>query len=283
MNEIKPEAEKRRIKLSLPSLRLDSFFAEYTDSSRKGSLTFAPEAGTQRLRDVINKNITEENIEAALSDAIRGGYRTFKLYFMIGLPTETQEDLLGIVEIVKKIRALYREITGRRDLTITVSTSVFIPKPLTPFQRERMISEEEALKRQAFLKAAFRPFKRVSYRYHAADSSRLECAMARGGRELSQVILNAYLSGCHFDAWSERFDKAKWTAAFEAAALSLDGYLEQIPESAELPWDFIEFPVRKDYLENEYKKAMSGITTAPCSKVCHACGAGCKPAITEKL
>ncbi|MDR3292766.1 MAG: TIGR03960 family B12-binding radical SAM protein [Clostridiales bacterium] len=277
LNEIKPEVRARHINLSLPSLRLDSFFAEYTDNTRKSSLTFAPEAGTQRMRDVINKNITDENIRESIGSAIRNGYRTLKLYFMIGLPTETDDDILGIVETVKNIRALYREIKHDNSLTVTVSTSVFIPKPLTPFERERMITEEEAVAKQTLLKNAFRPMKGVTYSYHDAKSSRLECVMARGGRELGRVILNAYRTGCFFDAWSERFDAKKWTEAFTASGLDLNSYLNEIPKDAPLPWDFIDFSIRRDYLKNEREKAYRGETTDGCFEDCNKCGAGCLP------
>ncbi|MDR1906562.1 MAG: TIGR03960 family B12-binding radical SAM protein [Clostridiales bacterium] len=275
MNEIRPEAEKRRISLSLPSLRLDSFFAEYTDSSRKSSLTFAPEAGTQRLRDVINKNISDENITTAISSAFKSGYRSVKLYFMIGLPTETEEDLSGIVEIVKKIRALYREIHHNNCLTVTVSTSVFIPKPLTPFQRERMISAEEAASKQAYLKNALKTLKGVHYSYHAAESSRLECVMARGGGELSAVIKKAYSLGCFFDAWSERFDAQKWAQAFEESGLDFNSYLEEIPKSKKLPWSFIDFSIRPEYLEHEREKAYNAEVTPGCFENCNYCGSDC--------
>jgi radical SAM family uncharacterized protein len=275
MNEIKPELASRHINLSLPSLRLDSFFIEYTDSSRKSSLTFAPEAGTQRLRDVINKNISDENITQSITRAFNGGYRSVKLYFMIGLPTETEEDVLGIVEIVKKIRALYREICHNNSLTVTVSTSVFIPKPLTPFQRERMISTDEAVAKQNLLKNALKAMKGVRYNYHMAESSRLECVMARGGAELSKVIATAYKSGCFFDAWNERFDQKKWEAAFLECGIDFDAYLDEIPAEKKLPWDFIDFSVRPDYLEAERKKAYEGKTTPGCFFECNGCGAEC--------
>ncbi|MDR3263428.1 MAG: TIGR03960 family B12-binding radical SAM protein [Clostridiales bacterium] len=276
MDDIRPETTKRRIRLSLPSLRLDSFFSEYTDSSRKSSLTFAPEAGTQRLRDVINKNISDDNITASITDAFKSGYRSVKLYFMIGLPTETDEDILGIVDIVKKIRSIYREINHNNSLTVTVSTSVFIPKPLTPFQREAMLSAEDAIARQNLLKNALKPLKGVSYNYHDAKSSRLECAMARGGSELSKVIVKAYSLGCFFDAWSERFDPEKWEAAFAAFAdTDFGSYISEVPSDKKLPWDFIDFSVRKDYLEHEREKAYRTETTPSCAHNCNYCGAEC--------
>ncbi|MDR2090900.1 MAG: TIGR03960 family B12-binding radical SAM protein [Clostridiales bacterium] len=275
MNEIKPELAARHINLSLPSLRLDSFFAEYTDASRKSSLTFAPEAGTQRLRDVINKNISDENITQSITRAFNAGYRSVKLYFMIGLPTETETDILGIVEIVKKIRALYREICRNNSLNITVSTSVFIPKPLTPFQRERMISEEEAAAKQNLLKNTLNAMKGVRYHYHDASSSRLECAMARGGAELSKVIETAYRKGCFFDAWSEKFDQKKWDGAFKECGIGFGAYLDEIGEDKKLPWEFIDFSVRHDYLEYERKKAYTGKTTPGCFEECNHCGAEC--------
>ncbi|MDR1939666.1 MAG: TIGR03960 family B12-binding radical SAM protein [Clostridiales bacterium] len=276
VKEIKPETKRRHINLSLPSLRLDSFFSEYTDSSRKSSLTFAPEAGTQRLRDVINKNITEENITASMTDAFMSGYSSLKLYFMIGLPTETDEDIMGIVETVKKIKALYRQIKHNNSLTVTVSTSVFIPKPLTPFEREEMITEEQARARQGLLKEAFKHIKGATYNYHAADSSRLECVMARGGRELSRVIAGAYRSGCFFDAWSERFDAQKWREAFAAFSdKGFDAYLSEIDPDAELPWSFIDFSIKPEYLAAERLKAYRAEVTPSCMHSCNECGAEC--------
>lgn len=262
------------VRLAMPSLRLDSYKAEYMGSGRLGSLTFAPEAGSQRLRNVINKNITDENIKNTIKSALEFGYTGFKLYFMIGLPTETEEDLQGIVDIVLLIKEMAKQYSkSKRPVQITVSTSVFIPKPLTPFQWERQITEEEMLEKQKFLIDNLH-IKNVRYNWHSADSSIIEAIFARGDRNLLKVIEKAYSLGCKFDGWSEKFDFDKWKNAFEEYGISFENYTGEWQESDILPWDFVEHGVSKKYLLNERHKAYSGITTKACGKNnCSGCGA----------
>lgn len=265
--------ESKNVVLQLPSLRLDSFTASLMGSARKSSLTFAPEAGSQRLRDVINKNITDEDIESSMRLAFSIGYRTVKLYFMLGLPTETDEDVMGIVDIVRKIRKLYMEVTKRRDININVSTAMFIPKPLTPFQWAEQISSEEMYRKQNMLKKEFYAIKGVRYSWHGAEISVLEGIFARGDRKLSYLIEKAYSLGCYFDSWSEKFDREKWQNAIESCQVDVKAYTGERAVDSVLSWDFIDFGVSKKYLLAEYNKALKGETTPPCKENCNGCGA----------
>lgn len=265
--------ESKNVVLQLPSLRLDSFTASLMGSARKSSLTFAPEAGSQRLRDVINKNITDEDIESSMRLAFSIGYRTVKLYFMLGLPTETDEDVMGIVDIVRKIRKLYMEVTRRRDININVSTAMFIPKPLTPFQWAEQISSEEMYRKQNMLKKEFYAIKGVRYSWHGAEISVLEGIFARGDRKLSYLIEKAYSLGCYFDSWSEKFDREKWQNAIESCQVDVKAYTGERAVDSVLSWDFIDFGVSKKYLLAEYNKALKGETTPPCKENCNGCGA----------
>lgn len=262
------------VRLAMPSLRLDSYKPEYMGSGRLGSLTFAPEAGTQRLRNVINKNISEDNIKETIKHALQVGYNGFKLYFMIGLPTETEEDLQGIVDIVLLIKDMAKVYSkNKRPVQITVSTSVFIPKPLTPFQWERQITEEEMLEKQKYLTSHLR-IKNVRYNWHGAESSVLEAVLSRGDRRLLAVIEKAYSLGCKFDGWSEKFDFDKWKQAFESQGLDMAEYVREIPENDILPWDFVSHGVSKKYLLKERQNAYKGVTTKACDKSnCMGCGA----------
>lgn len=270
---IKEVSEKRNVVFQMPSLRLDSFTAKLTSNAKKSSLTFAPEAGTQRLRDVINKNITETDIENSMKLAFETGYRTVKLYFMLGLPTETDEDVKGIAETVKKIRSIYKEVTGKTDLSINISTAMFIPKPVTPFQWAAQISAEEMERKQNILKAEFYPMKGVKYSWHGADMSVLEGIFARGDRKLSEVIETAYGKGCYFDGWTEKFDSTKWFEALDECGIDISKYTGERGLEETLPWDFIDFGVTKKYLRREYEKALQGKTTKPCKYECNGCGA----------
>ncbi len=262
------------VKLAMPSLRLDSYKPEYMGSGRLGSLTFAPEAGTQRLRDVINKNISEENIKNTIKHALECGYTGFKLYFMIGLPTETTEDLQGIVDIVLLIKDMARQYSkSKRPVNITVSTSVFIPKPLTPFQWERQISVQEMLEKQRFLIDNLH-IKNVRYNWHGAESSVIEAVFSRGDRRLLDVIEKAYSKGCKFDGWSERFDYEKWCEAFAECGINMSDYTRDWQESEVLPWDFVEHGVSKKYLLKERHNAYNAVKTKACDKQnCTGCGA----------
>ena len=269
---LKEEAEKENVKLALPSLRLDSFEAEIYEDTKGASLTFAPEAGTQRLRDVINKNVSDENILSSLKAALAHGVKNVKLYFMIGLPTETEEDLKGIVDIVKLVRKLHAEYGRSKLINITVSTAVFIPKPLTPFQWEEQITIDEMYAKQDYLKRELK-LKNVKYSWHDAKSSVIEAALARGDGRLSSVIERAYHTGCVFDSWNECFDYDKWIAAFAHCGIDVREYTGAIPTDAPLAWDFIDNGVTKAYLLKERELAYKGVTTPNCIGKCNGCGA----------
>jgi radical SAM family uncharacterized protein len=273
LNAIKEISEKKNVTFQLPSLRLDSFTASLTANAKKLSLTFAPEAGTQRMRDVINKNITENDIENSMKLAFSVGYRTVKLYFMLGLPTETDEDVLGIAETVRKIRSIYIDSTGKKDLNINVSTALFIPKPVTPFQWVAQISLEEMYRREELLKKELFQIKGVHYSWHGAEISVLEGLFARGDRKLSRLVEKAYENGCYFDSWTENFDYKKWRDAIDECGVDVNKYTSARDLDEDLPWDFIDFGVTKNYLLGEYKKALKGETTEPCKHNCNGCGA----------
>lgn len=269
---LKVEASEKNVKLALPSLRLDSFEAEIYEDTKGASLTFAPEAGTQRLRDVINKNVYDEDILSSLTAAISRGVKNVKLYFMIGLPTETEEDLKGIVDIVKLVKKLHAECGASKILNITVSTAVFIPKPLTPFQWERQISIDEMYEKQDYLKRELR-LKNVKYSWHDAESSVIEAVLARGDVRLAKVIEQAYKKGCVFDSWTEHFDYSKWMQAIEECGIDVTDYTGEQDTDKPLAWDFINSGVTKKYLLNERDKAYRAIPTPNCMKKCNGCGA----------
>ncbi len=269
---LKEEAAKENVKLALPSLRLDSFEAEIYEDTKGASLTFAPEAGTQRLRDVINKNVCDENIYSSLKAALEHGVKNVKLYFMIGLPTETEDDLKGIVDIVKLVSKLHAQYGRSRIINITVSTAVFIPKPLTPFQWEKQITIDEMYEKQEYLKRELR-LKNVKYSWHDAKASVIEAALARGDSKQSAVIRRAYETGCVFDSWNECFDYDKWVAAFDYCGIDIREYTGAIPVEKELAWDFIENGVTKNYLLRERERAYAAQTTPNCIGKCNGCGA----------
>jgi len=264
--------KEKNVNLSLPSLRISSFKPEMAKDAKKNSLTFAPEAGTQRLRDVINKNVSEEEIEK-IAIAFEAGYESIKLYFMLGLPTETDEDLDGIVEICKKLKWLYYQKRHKRGLNISVSCAVFIPKPSTPFQWEEQISLEEMHRRQTHLREGLRAVKGVSFSYHGAETSVLEGALARGDEKLSKVIERAYALGAKFDCWSEHFKWDVWQRAFSDCGLKMEDYVKEIDEDKVLPWDFIDMGVSKQYMKNQRHLAYQAITTKNCREGCNGCGA----------
>ena len=270
--ELRPFIDEKKITLALPSLRLSSFTKEMAQSSRRSSLTFAPEAGTQRLRNVINKNVTDEEI-GNIGRAFEAGYDNVKLYFMLGLPTETDEDILGIADICRRLRNLYIEIRKKRNLTLSVSCSVFIPKPSTPFQWEAQISFEEMLRRQKLLRNALKEIKGVSFSWHGAETSVLEVVLARGDKKLAPVIVRAYELSAKFDSWSEYFNWEIWTQAFADCGVEMQEYINEIPEDKVLPWDFIDIGVSKKYLLGQRHLAYQGITTKNCREGCNGCGA----------
>ncbi|MBR7159714.1 MAG: TIGR03960 family B12-binding radical SAM protein [Clostridia bacterium] len=263
-------------RLSLPSLRLDSFEGEFVSESRTNSLTFAPEAGTQRLRNVINKNISEEDIAKTIEIAADLGYSSIKLYFIIGLPTETMEDIEGIVGIVEKIRGIYYRKGLLKKLKIVLSTAVFIPKPATPFQWEGQLPVEEVQRRQDYLKDALKKYRNVNYNWHDSLSSILEAVFAVGDRKLSKVIEKAYQLGCIYDSWSEYFDYDKWMRAFEETGIDYTTYLNPKPVEELLCHEYIDIGVTRRYFEKERRLAYEGISTPSCIGDCQGCGARAK-------
>ena len=267
----------QNVALSLPSLRLDSFSFKVLDEIqgyRKSGLTFAPEAGTQRLRDVINKNITEEDIYSATRQAIELGWEHIKLYFMIGLPTETYEDLDGIAEIAKKIVDINYQIRGRKGgrFRVTVSVSNFVPKAHTPFQWEAQDTARDFIEKHDYLAQKLR-IKGVTFHYHESNTSSLEAVFARGDRRTGAVLEEAHKLGCSFDAWAEHFDESRWEKAFANAGVDPSFYTTRKRSVDEiLPWDHIDPLVRRDYLANEREKAMHASTTPDCREGCTGCG-----------
>lgn len=272
MDGLRDFVHENKVNLSLPSLRLSSFSGDIAQESRRSSLTFAPEAGTQRLRNVINKNVTDEEIDN-VAKAFEAGYDSVKLYFMLGLPTETDEDIAGIAAICTRLRELYFKTRGKRGPNISVSCAVFIPKPCTPFQWEAQISFDEMLRKQNYLRGLLRRIKGVTFSWHGAESSVLEAALARGDRSLSRVIERAYALGAKFDSWSEKFDWEAWKRAFDECGVNMEDFTGAIDTEKELPWDFIDTGVSKKYLLSERKKAYEGVTTHSCREGCNGCGA----------
>ena len=273
-----PYCENNKINLSVPSLRADNFSRELMhklQTLRKSGLTFAPEAGTQRLRDVINKNLTEEEILSSCAIAFSGGWNNVKLYFMLGLPTETDEDVLGIAELVFKIINTWKECASnkKRGLRVHVATAYFVPKPHTPFQWEKQISPEEYLRRCKLLKSHFYS-KSIEYNYHAPDLSRLESVFARGDRRVGAVIEEAMNRGARLDGWDEHFTYQTWLDAFTACGVDPDFYtVRGYGEDELLPWDMMDIGVSKKFLLRERKQAYAGIVTPDCRQGCSGCGA----------
>ncbi len=277
------EFKDQGINISLPSLRIDAFSLDVmgkVQDIRKSSLTFAPEAGSQRMRDVINKGLTEEIILDGAGQAFEGGWNKVKLYFMLGLPTETEEDMKEIPRLADKIARRYYEIPKDQrngKCQITTSTSFFIPKPFTPFQWARMYTNEEYIARAAVVKHEFQEqlnCKSLKYHWHDAEVTVLEGVFARGDRRVSKVLLEAYQSGCIYDSWSETFDNEKWMKAFENTGIDIGFYnLRERDESEIFPWDFIDIGVTKAFLRREWERAMRGETTPNCRIQCSGCGA----------
>ena len=273
-----PYCRENKVNLSVPSLRADNFSRELMQklqTVRKGGLTFAPEAGTQRLRDVINKNLTEEEILTTCANAFSGGWNSVKLYFMLGLPTETDADVLGIAELVYKVLNTWKETTPnkRRGVRIHVATAYFVPKPHTPFQWEKQITPEEYLRRTRLLKEHFYS-KSVEYDYHAPELSRLEAVTARGDRRLGPVLEEAVRSGAHLDGWDEYFRYDIWQDAFRKCGVDPDFYtVRGYGEDEILPWDTIDVGVAKAFLLRERHRAYDGRVTPDCRHGCAGCGA----------
>ncbi len=277
------EFKGKGVNISLPSLRIDAFSLDVmskVQDVRKSSLTFAPEAGSQRLRNVINKGLTEEIILKGAGEAFEGGWQKVKLYFMLGLPTETREDQEAIAELANKIAARYYEIPKERrngKCQITISTSFFVPKPFTPFQWAKMYSKEHYLSCAKTVNDAVKNqlnHKSMKYNWHEADVTVLEGILARGDRRLGQVIKAAYEKGCIFDAWSDFFDNEKWIEAFLETGIDPDFYtLRERPLDEILPWDFIDAGVTKEFLKREYENALKETVTLNCREKCSGCGA----------
>ena len=277
-DELIPYCAEHKINLSVPSLRADNFSQELMrklQTLRKSGLTFAPEAGTQRLRDVINKNLTEEEILTTCANAFSGGWNNVKLYFMLGLPTETDDDVLGIADLVYKVIKTWKENASnkKRGLRVHVATAYFVPKPHTPFQWEKQITPEEYLRRCRLLKDHFYS-KSIEYNYHTPDISRLEAVTARGDRRLGPVIEEAAKNGAKMDGWDEYFNYQIWMDAFEKCAVDPNFYtIRGYSEEEVLPWDPINVGVTKKFLQLERKRAYEETITEDCRHGCSGCGA----------
>ena len=279
-DELIPYCHNHNINLSVPSLRADNFSRELMEklqTVRKSGLTFAPEAGTQRLRDVINKNLSEEEILTTCANAFEGGWNNVKLYFMLGLPTETDEDVLGIAELVYKIIKTWqaKATNKKRGLRVHVATAFFVPKPHTPFQWEAQISQEEYLRRCKLLKSHFYS-KSIEYNYHTPDLSRLEAVMARGDRRLGPVIAEAAKNGARLDGWDEYFRYDLWLDAFKTCGVDPNFYTTRgFGEDEILAWDGIDVGVNKKFLLRERHRAYEEKVTPDCREQCNGCGANC--------
>ena len=279
-DELIPYCERSHVSLSVPSLRADNFSRELMQklqTGKKSGLTFAPEAGTQRLRDVINKNLTEEEILSTCENAFSGGWSNVKLYFMLGLPTETDEDVLGIADLVYKIILKWKECATakKRGLRIHVATAFFVPKPHTPFQWEKQITMEEYLRRCMLLKSHFYS-KSIDYNYHTPEISRLESVMARGDRRIAPVIAEAARNGAKLDGWDEYFKHQAWIDAFQKCGVDPEFYTTRgFGEDELLAWDHINVGLRKDFLLRDRHTAYENRITPDCRHKCAGCGANC--------
>ena len=272
--------EPRNINLNLPSLRADGFsmaIMERLQKARKSSITFAPEAGTQRLRDAINKNVTEQDLLESCRTVFEGGCSAVKLYFMLGLPTETDEDVKGIAELAQKVYWTWRDYSSnrRKGVRITVSTSFFVPKPFTPFQWESQISMEEYQRRVELLRTSIHN-KSIQYNWHETDTSYIEAVLARGDRRLGRAIEEVWRRGGKMDSWSDYFDFQRWLDSFAAAGVDPDFYARRARGREELlPWSMIDVGVRQDYLWHEREQAYRSVITPDCRVRCTGCGANC--------
>mgnify|MGYP004522270761 FL=1 len=284
INYLIDECGKKKINISLPSLRIDAFsldIMQKVQDIKKSSLTFAPEAGTQRLRNVINKGLTIDNIMNGSKQAFEGGWNKVKFYFMLGLPTETEEDMRGIPELANDVAMLYYDTVPKENrkgkCQITISTSFFVPKPFTPFQWARMYPPGEYLRRAKIVNDHVKEMhnhKSIRYNWHEADVTVLEGVLARGDRRLCDTILYVYEHGGYFDAWNEYFDYDRWLEAFAATGIDPDFYTMRERDLDEtLPWDFIDVGVTKEFLKREWKTALGETVTPNCRMRCSACGA----------
>ena len=284
VNFLIDEFKEKGVNISLPSLRIDAFALDVmskVQDIKKSSLTFAPEAGSQRLRNVINKGLTEENIMQGAADAFLGGWNKVKLYFMLGLPTETEEDMKGIAHLAEKIAEEYYDLIPKEKrhgkIQINVSTSFFVPKPFTPFQWAGMYTEQDFINKAKVVKDEIRSQlnqRSIRYNWHEPDVTVLEGFLARGDRRASQVILKAYEKGAIYDAWSESFDYNIWKEAFAETGVDIDFYTLRERSTEEiLPWDFIDAGVKKQFLIREWEQAHKETVTPNCRQKCSGCGA----------
>ena len=283
VNFLIEEFKDKSINISLPSLRIDAFsldVMQQVQDIRKSSLTFAPEAGSQRMRNVINKGLTEEMILEGAGQAFEGGWSKVKLYFMLGLPTETEEDMKEIARLSDRIARRYYEIPKEErhgKCQITASTSFFVPKPFTPFQWSPMCTSEEYMHRASVVKHEFQEQlnrKSMKYNWHDAEVTVLEGVFARGDRRVGKVIEEAYRLGCLFDAWTETFCNEKWIQAFQNTGIDIAFYTTRERDLDELlPWDFIDIGVSKSFMKKEWERALEGVVTPNCKMQCSGCGA----------
>ena len=271
------EFKDKQVSVSLSSLRIDAFsidIAKKVQQVRKSGLTFAPEAGSQRMRDVINKGVSEEDLMAACENAFKSGWNTVKLYFMMGLPTETDEDVAGIADLAYKVLDLHRDITGKRNGKVTVSCSFFVPKSHSPYQWYGQQDVEEIHRKQRYLKSLINN-RNISYHYHDGHTGYLEAIFARGDRRLTPSIIEAWKQGCKFDGWTEYFKYDTWIQAFKDTNIDPDYYARRDRSFEEaLPWDHIDDTVSKAYLQREWERAIEGALTWDCRhKPCNGCNA----------
>lgn len=269
------EFKGEHVETALPSLRIDSFDPDFVGQQmRKTSLTFAPEAGSQRMRNIINKNVSEEDLLRTVRGAYEAGFTAIKLYFMMGLPFETMEDIKGIADLAQKCSDVYREVYGsNKNMRITVSTSVFIPKPFTPFQWIGQDREENVREKQRYLSDLIRKMRGVEYKYHDSVTSKLEVCCARGGREMCAVLFDAWKNGAKFDAWNEHFKLSAWEDAFKKNGIDMEEMAQrEIPIDETLPWDTVDVGITKEFYKLELEKAMRAETTRDCRLGCNNCG-----------
>lgn len=279
LSQLTEYTNKENVNLSLPSMRIDRFSKELMEQIqkvRKSGLTFAPEAGTQRLRDVINKNITEEEIMRACKLAFEGGYTSVKLYFMLGLPTETDEDIIGIAELAERITDLYYQTPNRqrgKHIQISISCATFVPKPFTPFEFEAQATKEEIQHKQKLLLDSIRSRKRINVSWHNYRVSILEAVLAKGDRRLCDAIYEAWKSGCKFDGWDEHYKFDVWMEVFDKLGTDLGFYANRVRQYDEImPWQHLDYYVTRDFLIKENKLAHDEKTTCNCREKCTGCG-----------
>jgi radical SAM family uncharacterized protein len=277
LNTLHERLDDLGVRVSIPSQRLDSFGVEMAaavGSSRRAGLTFAPEAGSQRLRDVINKNVTQDDLERAATNAFKSGYRRMKLYFMMGLPTETDEDVVAIPKTAERVVQIGRELFGPRSkVSVSISVAVFVPKSHTPFQWQGQLSFDEVRRRQQLLLHSAKD-RAVRISYHDAEISLIDAVLSKMGRAGSVLLVAAWRKGCRFDAWNDQFRFDLWQEAASQVGISLEEVAsESYPLDARLPWDHTSPGVSKGYLQREWRRAMQGETTVDCTRqTCTGCG-----------